>query len=131
MNPEFLREGQAVEDFQKPDRIVLGADDSRSLAVMKRLYADFGSAQLVCTNTRTAEMIKYASNALLATLISFSNEIANLGAKVGGIDVTEVMRGVHLSQYFRDQKDNGLPEITSFLKAGCGFGGSCLPKDVK
>ena len=82
------------------------------------------------TNTRTAEMIKYASNALLATLISFSNEIANLGAALGGIDIVEVMRGVHLSQYFRGRNERGLPPITSFLEAGCGFGGSCLPKDV-
>jgi len=76
-------------------------------------------------------MIKYASNALLAALISFSNEIANLGAKIGGIDATEVMRGVHLSQYFRELTEDRLPAITAFLKAGCGFGGSCLPKDVK
>jgi UDPglucose 6-dehydrogenase/GDP-mannose 6-dehydrogenase len=75
-------------------------------------------------------MIKYASNSLLATLISFSNELANLGSALGGIDATEVMRGVHLSMYFRNRNKEGLPPITSFLKAGCGFGGSCLPKDV-
>ena len=75
-------------------------------------------------------MIKYASNALLATLISFSNELANLGAAIGGIDTVEVMRGVHLSQYFRGRNKEGLPPITAFLAAGCGFGGSCLPKDV-
>jgi UDPglucose 6-dehydrogenase/GDP-mannose 6-dehydrogenase len=75
-------------------------------------------------------MIKYASNSLLAALISFTNELANLGAALGGIDTVEVMRGVHLSQYFRSRNQEGLPPITSFLRAGCGFGGSCLPKDV-
>jgi UDPglucose 6-dehydrogenase/GDP-mannose 6-dehydrogenase len=75
-------------------------------------------------------MIKYASNALLACLISFSNEVANLGSALSGIDASDVMRGVHLSQYFRGRNDQGLPPITAFLKPGCGFGGSCLPKDV-
>jgi len=134
MNPEFLREGQAVEDFQKPDRIVLGADDSRSLAVMKRLYADFGSAPLVCTNTRTAEMIKYASNALLATMISFSNEIGNMCAVAGGVDVVDVLGAVHLDKRISPIDADGsrtTPAITSYLQAGCGFGGSCFPKDVR
>lgn len=134
MNPEFLREGQAVEDFQKPDRIVLGADDSRSLTVMKRLYADFGSTQLVCTNTRTAEMIKYASNALLATMISFSNEIGNMCAVAGGVDVVDVLGAVHLDKRISPIAADGsrtTPAITSYLQAGCGFGGSCFPKDVR
>lgn len=131
MNPEFLSEGEAVRDFLFPDRIVLGGVDQHSTEVLAGLYAPFDPAvPRLCTNTRTAEMIKYASNSLLATLISFSNELANLGAAIGGIDTVEVMRGVHLSQYFRDRNDEGLPPITSFLRAGCGFGGSCLPKDV-
>jgi UDPglucose 6-dehydrogenase len=132
MNPEFLSEGSAVHDFLFPDRLVLGGIDERSTAVLGRVYAPFPtSVPRLHTNTQTAEMIKYASNALLAALISFSNEIANLGARIGGIDATEVMRGVHLSQYFRDQAGDRLPAITAFLKPGCGFGGSCLPKDVK
>jgi UDPglucose 6-dehydrogenase len=132
MNPEFLSEGSAVRDFLFPDRLVLGGIDARSTDVLERLYAPFpATVPRVRTNTRTAEMIKYTSNALLATLISFSNEIANLGARIGGIDATEVMRAVHLSQYFRESTEDGLPAITAFLKAGCGFGGSCLPKDVK
>jgi UDPglucose 6-dehydrogenase/GDP-mannose 6-dehydrogenase len=114
-----------------PDRIVLGGVDARSIAALEDVYRPFPDAPCIRTNTRTAEMIKYASNALLATLISFSNELANLGSTLGGIDSTEVMRGVHLSQYFRGRNDEGLPPITSFLRAGCGFGGSCLPKDVK
>ena len=131
MNPEFLSEGEAVNDFLFPDRIVLGGTDERSTQVLAEMYEPFGAeVPRLRTNARTAEMIKYASNSLLATLISFSNELANLGATIGGIDNVEVMRGVHLSQYFRGRNGEGLPPITSFLKAGCGFGGSCLPKDV-
>lgn len=131
MNPEFLSEGEAVSDFLFPDRIVLGGIDARSTDVLEDLYKPFpADVPRLRTNTRTAEMIKYASNSLLATLISFTNELANLGSALGGIDTTEVMRGVHLSMYFRSRNKEGLPPITSFLKAGCGFGGSCLPKDV-
>lgn len=131
MNPEFLSEGEAVNDFLFPDRIVLGGIDARATDVLEELYKPFGpEVPRLRTNTRTAEMIKYASNSLLATLISFSNELANLGSALGGIDTVEVMRGVHLSMYFRSRNKEGLPPITSFLKAGCGFGGSCLPKDV-
>lgn len=131
MNPEFLSEGEAVNDFLFPDRIVLGGIDARSTDVLEEVYKPFGpEVPRLRTNTRTAEMIKYASNSLLATLISFSNELANLGSALGGIDTVEVMRGVHLSMYFRSRNKEGLPPITSFLKAGCGFGGSCLPKDV-
>ena len=131
MNPEFLSEGEAVNDFLFPDRIVLGGIDKRAVDVLEELYKPFPSdVPRLRTNTRTAEMIKYASNSLLATLISFSNELANLGSALGGIDTVEVMRGVHLSMYFRSRNKEGLPPITSFLKAGCGFGGSCLPKDV-
>jgi UDPglucose 6-dehydrogenase/GDP-mannose 6-dehydrogenase len=130
MNPEFLTEGVAVRDFMEPDRIVLGAIDGRSLEVLERLYECFPDTPKVRTNPRTAEMIKYASNAVLATLISFSNEIANLCSAVGGIDAAEVSRGVHLAHYFEGPQGTRAP-ITSFLEAGCGFGGSCLPKDVQ
>jgi len=131
MNPEFLSEGEAVGDCLRPDRIVIGAIDQRSAAALDQLYAPFdASVPRVRTSTRTAEMIKYASNALLATLISFSNEIANLSAALGNIDAVDVFTGVHLSQYFQCKADGALPSITSFLMPGCGFGGSCLPKDV-
>jgi UDPglucose 6-dehydrogenase len=133
MNPEFLTEGQAVADFMNPDRIVLGGIDARTHALLEALYADFAGASRILTNPRTAEMIKYASNALLATAISFSNEIARLCAKVGGVDVVDVMRGVHESAYLTARGAGGPPvtaAIASFLGAGCGFGGSCLPKDV-
>ena len=131
MNPEFLSEGEAVRDFMHPDRLVLGALDARSLAAMEEIYRPFPAAPRIRTNPRTAELIKYASNALLATLISFANEITNLGAAIGGIDPGELMRGLHLSHYFRPRDGLPLPPITSFLYPGCGFGGSCLPKDVK
>jgi len=131
MNPEFLSEGEAVQDFLCPDRIVLGGLDNRSVDLLEAVYQPFpNDVPRLRTNVRTAEMIKYASNALLAALVSFSNELANAGAALGDIDTVEVMRGVHLSQYFRGRNSEGLPPITSFLRAGCGFGGSCLPKDV-
>lgn len=131
VNPEFLSEGTAVRDCLFPDRLVLGASDARALAVLKEIYAPFPHTPAIETNPRTAEMIKYASNALLATLISFANEIANLGTTFGGIDPDAVMRGLHLSQYFRSRNRDGLPPIVDFLRPGCGFGGSCLPKDVR
>ena len=134
MNPEFLREGVAVEDFMRPDRIVLGAIDQKSLDWMEKIYQCFENIDKMRTNNRTAEMIKYTSNSLLATMISFSNEIANLSAAIGDIDVTEVMQGVHLDKRLSPIFENGkrvVPPIIEFLKAGCGFGGSCFPKDVK
>jgi UDPglucose 6-dehydrogenase len=133
MNPEFLTEGQAIQDFMNPDRIVLGGIDERSIDVLERLYAGFDGVMKIRTNTRTAEMIKYTSNALLATMISFSNEIANLCSALGDIDAVDVMQGVHASNYLTVSTGaNGRVKapISSFLFAGCGFGGSCLPKDV-
>ena len=133
MNPEFLTEGQAVRDFLEPDRLVLGAEDERVLEVLEALYATFLEVPRIRTNSRTAEMIKYASNALLATVISFSNEMANLCAALGQVDAVDVMRGLHASNYLGVSGPDGLRReapITSFLIPGCGFGGSCLPKDV-
>jgi len=134
VNPEFLTEGQAIRDFMKPDRIVLGADDTRAMQVLDDLYAVFQDTPKIRTNPSTAEMIKYSSNALLATAISFSNEIANLCAALGDVDIVEVMEGVHASSYFTVTGPEGRSTraaITSFFEAGSGFGGSCLPKDVK
>jgi UDPglucose 6-dehydrogenase/GDP-mannose 6-dehydrogenase len=132
-NPEFLTEGQAIDDFMRPDRIVLGGIDDRTLGALEALYAGFAGVPLIRTNPSTAEMIKYASNALLAAMISFSNEIADLCSSIGGIDAIDVMRGVHASAYLTVASSNGArvqAPIASFLEAGCGFGGSCLPKDV-
>jgi UDPglucose 6-dehydrogenase/GDP-mannose 6-dehydrogenase len=128
-----LSEGTAVEDFMMPDRIVLGGDE-RTQHVLEELYDVFPSdVPRLPTSVKAAEMIKYASNSLLATLISFSNEIGNLCAALGGVDVREVMQGVHLSQYLSPRQPDGSrvkAPISAFLAAGCGFGGSCLPKDV-
>lgn len=131
-NPEFLREGTAVADFMNPDRIVIGSWDAKSGAVLKNIY-EWSDALVVNTNIRTAEMIKYTSNSLLATLISFSNEMANLAATVGDIDIREVMQGLHLDARFNPIVDSKRvnPGMLTYLEAGCGFGGSCLPKDVK
>jgi UDPglucose 6-dehydrogenase/GDP-mannose 6-dehydrogenase len=134
MNPEFLTEGTAIQDFQEQDRIVIGASDERSRAAIEGLYAGFPEVPRIRVNPRTAEMIKYASNALLATAISFANELADVCSALGGIDVVDVMRGVHLSRYLtprEPQPAGSTAPLALFLEAGCGYGGSCLPKDVK
>lgn len=134
MNPEFLREGEAIEDFMSPDRIVLGGIDERTIETLKLLYAPFTGVDQLSTNTRTAEMIKYASNSLLASMISFSNEIGNLCAAAGGVDAAEVMKGVRLDKRLSPIMPDGkrvVPGLAAYLEAGCGFGGSCFPKDVK
>ena len=121
-NPEFLKEGAAVEDFMRPDRIVLGLDDARAEAVMRELYAPFqrNHERTITMSLRSAELTKYAANAMLATRISFMNELANL-ADVLGADIEDVRRGIGSD-----------PRIGySFLYAGAGYGGSCFPKDVR
>ena len=118
MNPEFLREGRAVEDFMHPDRIVIGSNDSRAGDWAESAYRGI-EAPIVRTGIKSAEMIKYASNAFLATKISFANEIGNLCKRLG-IDVYEVMEGVGMDHRISPH----------FLDAGAGFGGSCFPKDL-
>ena len=132
MNPEFLREGNAVEDFLYPDRIVIGAYDERSMQVMREVYADFG-APIVKVSLRTAEMGKYTANALLASLVSFANEIAGICEAIRDIDVKDVMETVTLDKRFNPRVQGQLvnPGMISYLQAGCGFGGSCFHKDVK
>jgi len=117
-NPEFLREGNAIYDFTNPDRVVVGTSSEKAKSIMGKLYSSFPN--VLFTDVRSAEMIKYASNAFLATKISFINEVANLCEKVGA-DVNEVAKGMG------SDKRIGL----SFLNAGVGFGGSCFPKDIK
>lgn len=134
MNPEFLTEGVAIDDFMRPDRIVLGGIDERSIEMQRRVYASFEHTPTLAVNNKTAEMIKYASNSVLATLISFSNEFGNLCGALGDVDVADVMRGVHMARYFTSTLEDGRrvkAPITSFLWAGCGYGGSCLPKDTQ
>ena len=120
-NPEFLREGAAIQDFKHPDRIVVGSDDKRAREVMSELYRPLylNRSPIMFTDRRTAELIKYAANAFLATKITFINEIADLAEKVGA-DVQEIARGIGL--------DNRIG--AKFLHAGPGFGGSCFPKDA-
>ncbi|MBV9580952.1 MAG: UDP-glucose/GDP-mannose dehydrogenase family protein, partial [Chloroflexi bacterium] len=119
-NPEFLREGSAVSDFLNPDRIVIGGDDSAAVEQVAHLYTPLSPAPpIVRTDTRTAEMIKYASNAFLATKISFINEMATICERIGA-DVQDVAQGMGL--------DNRIGP--RFLSAGVGYGGSCFPKDV-
>ena len=131
MNPEFLREGRAVEDFRVPDRIVVGATDSMTAEVFLNVYADFTCPKLV-TTPRTAEMIKYVSNSLLATMISFSNEIGNMCSAVPGVDARLVWKGVHLDRRLTpiNGQVGGAAGVTEYLWHGLGFGGSCFPKDV-
>jgi len=133
MNPEFLREGSAVFDFMNPDRIVLGHEDEETRRRLEILYGGW-SCEKIEVNTRTAEMIKYANNCLLATQISAVNELANVCAVVGGIDPMEVMRGVHADRRWNPIDASGhriAPQILTYLVPGCGFGGSCFPKDVQ
>ncbi len=118
-NPEFLREGSAIRDCLSPDRIVIGADDPRTAGILSELYAPLGATVLV-TPITTAEMVKYASNAVLATKISFANEIGNLCKRLG-VDSREVFTAVGM-----DNRVN-----PAFFRTGIGFGGSCFPKDVR
>ncbi len=121
-NPEFLREGSAIEDFMRPNRVVIGAEDSEAMAIMKDLYSPLYLIEtpIVMTNLASAELTKYAANAFLATKVSFINEVANVCERVGA-DVHDVAKGMGL--------DNRIG--TKFLHAGPGYGGSCFPKDTR
>jgi UDPglucose 6-dehydrogenase len=121
-NPEFLKEGAAVEDFMRPDRIIIGSEDSRAVALLRQLYAPFqrNRERIIVMGVRSAELTKYAANSMLAARISFMNELANLAESIGA-DIEEVRRGIGSDPRIGYQ----------FLYAGAGFGGSCFPKDVK
>ena len=131
MNPEFLREGSAVQDFRNPDRIVIGSWDDASARAMDALYAGY-SCPRVHTTPRNAELAKYTANALLGTLISFSNEVAAICESVPGTDVQTVMEALHLDRRLSPVLEGVVvrPQVLTYLAAGAGFGGSCLPKDI-
>jgi UDPglucose 6-dehydrogenase len=121
-NPEFLKEGAAIDDFMKPDRIIVGTDTARGADVMRELYAPFNRnhQRMLVMDVRSAEFTKYAANAMLATKISFMNELANIAERVG-VDIESVRIGIGSD-----------PRIGySFIYPGCGYGGSCFPKDVR
>jgi UDPglucose 6-dehydrogenase len=121
-NPEFLKEGAAIEDFMKPDRIIVGTDNPRTAELMRALYAPFNRShdRLLTMDIHSAELTKYAANALLATKISFMNELANMAERLGA-DIEQVRTGIGSD-----------PRIGyHFIYPGCGYGGSCFPKDVK
>jgi len=131
--PEFLREGQAVLDFMNPDKIVIGSINEKSKNFAEKVFENFKeNTEIISTNPQTAEMIKYVNNSFFSTLISFSNEVANISEKIKGVDAFEVMNALvadkRITTKTKDQKI--VPDVVSYLLPGCGFGGSCFPKDV-
>lgn len=132
MNPEFMREGKALEDTLNPDRLVIGQIDEKSGSEFAKIYKKVVTPKIF-TNLWTAEMIKYTANALLATLISFSNEIARISETTGKIDAVDVWKGVHLDKRLSPQvgKTRIRPGVLGYIFSGIGFGGSCFPKDIK
>lgn len=132
MNPEFLREGNALKDALHPDRIIIGRIDPKSGKEFAKIYKNV-LVPKIFTNLYTAEMIKYASNTLFATLISYANEIARISENIGRVDVADVWKGVHLDRRLSPYNEKGRikPGILNYILSGCGFGGSCLPKDIK
>ena len=122
-NPEFLREGHCWDDFMNADRIVLGVSDDRSAQVLKKVYASV-KEPVCCVSLNTGEFIKYLSNTLLATLISYSNEMSVIADTIGGIDVAEAFRILHMDKRW------GGATMASYVYPGCGYGGYCLPKDT-
>jgi len=132
MNPEFLKEGDAISDFINPDRIVIGYEDELTKQYLEEMYSPW-NCDKIYVNTRTAEMIKYTNNTLLACLISINNELANVASTLGNIDYNNVIKGVisdkRWSPIINDNKIT--PSISTYFTPGAGFGGSCFPKDVQ
>jgi len=131
--PEFLREGQALEDFMNPDKIVIGSIDEKSKTFVEKIFEHFKNTMLISTNLETAELIKYTNNSFFSMLISFSNEIANIAEIIPGVDTFNVLKAL-ISDKRITTNFNGtkiVPALETYLMPGCGFGGSCFPKDVQ
>lgn len=124
VNPEFLREGHCWEDFIEADRVILGCNDGKAFEALEELYS-FTNAPIIKVNSDTAEFIKYESNALLATMISYSNEMSIIARKLGNIDIKASFEALHLDKRWGDCN------MKTYVYPGCGYGGYCLPKDVK
>jgi UDPglucose 6-dehydrogenase/GDP-mannose 6-dehydrogenase len=132
--PEFLREGKALDDFMNPDKIVIGSFDKNSTLFVKEIFKNFkDKCEFVETNLESAELIKYTNNAFFSMLISFSNEIANISEKISGVDSYEILKALVLDKRITSIVNNEkiVPSLASYLIPGCGFGGSCFPKDVQ
>ena len=132
--PEFLREGKALDDFMNPDKIVIGSFDKNSTLFVKEIFKNFkDKCEFVETNLESAELIKYTNNAFFSMLISFSNEIANITEKIPGVDSHEILKALVSDKRITSIVNNEriIPSLESYLIPGCGFGGSCFPKDVQ
>lgn len=132
--PEFLREGQAVSDFMNPDKIVIGSIDEKSKNYVEMIFQSFeNKAEIINTNPETAELIKYVNNAFFSMLISFANEIANIAEKIPNVDSFKVLDALVLDKRITSKNDTKIiiPGLRSYLIPGCGFGGSCFPKDIQ
>lgn len=133
MNPEFLREGNAVQDFDNPDRIIFGYEDNKTLFLLKQLYYPWNVSK-ISMNSRSAEFVKYSNNVLLASQISIINELANFSHDLGNVEFEKILKGVHSDRRWSPILKNGKkisPDILTYLIPGCGFGGSCFSKDLK
>ena len=132
--PEFLREGNALDDFMNPDKIVIGSTDKNSIIFVKKIFQNFkGKCEFIETSLESAELIKYTNNAFFSMLISFSNEIANISEKIPGVDSHEILKALISDKRITSIVNNEkiVPSLESYLIPGCGFGGSCFPKDVQ
>lgn len=134
MVPEFLREGNALDDFMNPDKIVIGSIDEYGTNFVEEIFTDFkDNCEFIHTNLESAELIKYANNSFFSMLISFSNEIANISEKIPNVDPYQVLKALVSDKRITSQINGQriVPGLDSYLVPGCGFGGSCFPKDVK